>query len=537
MKETEYGEELVNEAVERRLGLIGMIRGLGAPRQSRAYREARIELERLGAPLAAVLLPALFAVVLFVVTAAGDRTKRFVPIDIVTVDEPGIILDEPPPPPPEIDAAPTDASVEIDVPMPNAAPEIVEAPLPPASEVATVKPLLTTALSVPSSVKIVGVHFDTRGAGARQRYLGDVGGVYGDVRTEGAVLKALRWLKWKQRKDGSWAGPSSAAMTGLAVLTYLAHGETPGSREFGGTVAKALDHLIAAQYDDKGVTCFRGSDGNEYAFLIATYALCEAYGMTRNPNAGEAARKGLARIVAKQSPTGGWDYKLNRASTRDDLSFGGWALQAVKAGRMAGLEVAGLDECVKRAVRCLKTRSFRKDGFGYCAGGAPTGLTATGCLALQLLGFAKEKEVRASLARMRDWMPVWSGHPGGANAQYYSYYATQCKYQAGMRKGATPADVTTWKKWNAAMKSLYLGDMVAVEEMVPDAQGHPRAMAYWQNKDIYKDPVMGTCLCALQLMVYYRYLPTSTLKATEVTAYTSALTKDLADEISVTIDI
>ena len=27
---------------------------------------------------------------------------------------------------------------------------------------------------------------------------------------------------------------------------------------------------------------------------------------------------------------------------------------------------------------------------------------------------------------------------------------------------------------------------------------------------------MGTCLAALQLMVYYRYLPTTSLKATQV---------------------
>ncbi len=57
---------------------------------------------------------------------------------------------------------------------------------------------------------------------------------------------------------------------------------------------------------------------------------------------------------------------------------------------------------------------------------------------------------------MRAWKPVWENHPGGKNAQYHSYYATQCKYQAGMGKGATPADLTAWKKWNAVMKTNFL---------------------------------------------------------------------------------
>ena len=155
----------------------------------------------------------------------------------------------------------------------------------------------------------------------------------------------------------------------------------------------------------------------------------------------------------------------------------------------------GLDESVKKAVRYLKTRAFRKGGFGYCAGNAPSGLTATGCLALQLLGLAREKEVRSALDFMRAWGPVWENHPGGRNAQYYSYYATQCKYQAGMRKNAAPADLTSWKKWNAEMKAAYPSAMTELPERIPDSEGRPCAMGYWQNRDAY----MG-CHFLLQCM-------------------------------------
>ena len=191
----------------------------------------------------------------------------------------------------------------------------------------------------------------------------------------------------------SWS-PSPISNTGLAILAFLVHGETPASKEFGPTVQNAMQFLInclTKKKDKKGneYVTFRGTDSNEYATLIATYALCEAYGMTRNPNTKLVAEQTLQRIVDNQSPTGGWDYSMVKTSIRDDMSYAGWALQALKAGKMAGLHPKGLDECIKKAIKCLKTRNFdaKHGGFNYIAGGTATGLTATGCLAMQLLGF------------------------------------------------------------------------------------------------------------------------------------------------------
>lgn len=355
--------------------------------------------------------------------------------------------------------------------------------------------------------------------------------MYGDAQTEGAVLKALRWLKHTQQSDGSWK-PSPTANTALAVLAFLAHGETPASKEFGPTVEKAMQFLINQHYIDKnGVSRFKGSDGHEYAYLIATYALCEAYGMTKNPNTKTVAMHTLQRIVDNQSPTGGWDYKLAKKSIRDDLSFAGWAMQALKAGKMAGMNPKGLDECIKKAVRCLKKRNFKGGGFNYVAGGGPTGLTSTGCLAMQLLGHGNDKEVASALDFMREWKPAFdakgpNGKPRGAkaggplpgnNPQYYCYYAAQCKYQAGMCVGATPANLKSWQEWNLAMKQVYPRSMTTIPEKIPGPDGKPRAMGYWkmvaEETCASGGNTMATSLCALQLMVYYRYLPTTSLKA------------------------
>ena len=49
----------------------------------------------------------------------------------------------------------------------------------------------------------------------------------GTEQCEEAVVKALDWFQTTQQKDGSWSGSHRVAMTGLALLAYLGHCETP----------------------------------------------------------------------------------------------------------------------------------------------------------------------------------------------------------------------------------------------------------------------------------------------------------------------
>ena len=309
----------------------------------------------------------------------------------------------------------------------------------------------------------------------------------------------------------------------------------------------AIDYLINhIQTGADNVPHFSPTDGHEYSFLIGTYALCEAYGMTKNPNCKEAAHQCLYRIVENQSSTGGWDYNLNKNSTRDDLSFAGWAIQALKAGKMAGLHPEGLQTAINKAINCLKRRSYSKTGgFTYTPtsgnNGGATGLAGVGTLAMQLLGRGSEQESLNALEVMRDWKPSFdpdglSGKKPGGSPQYYCYYATQCKYQAGMKAGALKNDEVTWQQWNLAMKKLYL------PEKVPDYTGKEHKQGYFENKDAHSSrPYMDTCLAALQLMVYYRYLPTTSVKAGADEAAEggddAAQAIDKSKDVPVTVDI
>ena len=70
-----------------------------------------------------------------------------------------------------------------------------------------------------------------------------------------------------------------------------------------------------------------------YSHAIATMALCEAYGLSRDP-VSRAAQKALAFIIEAQNPTtGGWRYSPGQAG---DTSVFGWQMFALRSGQLAG---------------------------------------------------------------------------------------------------------------------------------------------------------------------------------------------------------
>ena len=569
----EFEEEIVEEGIDleeiakkyeergffRRLG--DMFKGLGKPRDTREYKLARIELQRLAAPLVAIVVPILFGVILCVVTMISGQQKNTITVDIAQIEnETEELKEEEEIPPDDIEPPPMeDVEITVDTPTPGPVSPATPAATPPAQQVSVKPATMDSVAFVKSPVTMKSMTGSRNPGSIGAMTKGGAG--YGDAITEATVMKVLWWLKAHQNSDGSWGGGNKIANTALAVLTFLAHGEYPGSpspyrRDFGPTVQQAIDYIIGnIKTGSDNQPHFNGTDGNEYSFLIATYALCEAFGMTKNPNCKEAAHLCLSRIVQNQSSTGGWDYKLNKNSTRDDLSFAGWAIQALKAGKMAGLHPDGLQTAINKAINCLKKRSYSKSsGFTYTPtkgnNGGSTGLAGVGTLAMQLLGRGGEAEALNALEVMRDWKPSFDPEglsekkPGGC-PQYYCYYSTQCKYQAGMKAGALKNDEVTWQQWNLAMKKLYPSIIKEADDKgplpkVPDFTGKEHKQGYFVNQDVHTSrPYMDTCLVALQLMVYYRYLPTTSVKAGEDDAggEDGAKAMDKSKDVAVTVDI
>ena len=348
-------------------------------------------------------------------------------------------------------------------------------------------------------------------------------------------------------------------MTGLAILTFLAHGEKPGeSMEFGDTVQRALEFLIMEQ-DKTGGGLFTKA-GNGYAHAIATYAMCEAYGMTMNPSVKAAADAGLEVVINGQHPSGGWDYNWKQ-SERDDTSVMGWAAQALKAGMMANFyhDPEALERASRMSVKGFKKNGFQDGGFGYTSP-AKGGLSGVGTLCMQFHHAANDPYVKNTLQNIiYQWKPEWIGYSpdraakgeklekpkelppgtvGGACPQYYYYYGTQAVFQGGGEQ---------WKKWNDRMWPSYVAAQFKIEkgeagstctcgqglcnrlkEPYKDAKGEFQEIGHWVNTDAHTDrPIMDTCLAALQMMVYYRYLPT--FKQVDVPTEVVAETSDKGD--------
>ncbi len=524
--------------------------GLTMPADSKEYKEARTNMQRLMAPVMAVIIPCLVILLLVIFGKSKAKNETVVEVemqDVEEVEEPLEDIEEPEPPETFEDFTPTDfdfttPNMNMDVSTPVAA----DVPV-------TAQPQSYDAVTpIKSPVILRNVYGSTRNPGMRGQMLAAGGG---NGKTEAAVMRALRWLKMQQQADGSWPN-YKVAMTGLAILTYLAHGEKPGeSAEFGDTVQRGMEFLLSQQNSQGLYT----PDVSGYAHAIATYAMCEAYGMTMNPNVRESADRALEIIINGQHPSGGWDYNWKQ-SDRDDTSVMGWASQALKAGMMADFyhDPEALERASKLCVKGFKKNGFPDGGFGY-TGPQKGGLSGVGTLCMQFHHAANDSYVKNTLENIiYTWKPAWIGSTpknpvnekpkelppgtvGGACPQYYYYYGTQAVFQAGGDH---------WKKWNDEMWPSYVEAQFVIPKgstgatctcgqpkcqglKTPyvDADGNEQEIGHWVNTDVHGDrPIMDTCLAALQMMVYYRYLPT--FKKVDVPAEVLQQTTD-SDDIEI----
>lgn len=331
-----------------------------------------------------------------------------------------------------------------------------------------------------SPITLPGLYANRTASGRKKaldKYARGMGG-----QTERAVLKALRWLKDHQEEDGSWCpGGHPEAMTGVALLAFLAHGETPASEEFGRTVQTGIQWL-----SNRMLSTNRHLD-RAYSHGIATYALCEAYGLTKIPFVKPAMERGLSILVAGQQPRGGYDYNYKKGE-RWDLSVTAWQLQAMKAGYVAGANVPGLEEAMLKGIDFLKEVNYNNGKFGYSKpGSGSAGMQGAGTLCLQLLGEGKSSEARTCVdGALAAMTPNWE--KGGKHGSYGWYYVTQAIFHGG---------TTGFKKWNA--------------QFAPMLIKHQHEDGHWDEpaaeKKVYT-PYLATALNALSLQVYYRYLPT-----------------------------
>ena len=549
-----------------------MFKGLRQPKDSLDYKKAMIELQRLGAPLGAILLFTIILIVMSVMRITAEEKPPLIVTEIVEAteaEELEEVEEEPPPPPEEIpelteEMEVTDVTVNIDAPVTT-------------SEIQSPAPSPVDAVAItPSPIQMPGV-YASRSSGVR----GDKIGAYGLGQTEALVYGFLRYLKMRQNKDGSWdSGTVSTGATSLALLCFLAHGETPGkSDEFGDTVEKAIRWLLNDQIKTEGeidhrnaprkggshawrrgeIGYFKGRDTCNYAHFLAVYALSEAYAMTQIPDIKTALELAIPHILNGQNAQGGWYYNLDASCPVIDTSYASWAVQALKAAKLAHVgDQAKIVTALKKAANGLLVLRHSDGSFGYTTvnqgeRNAYNGLTAPCVLALQML--ERSGDAAESLKYMQNWGPTFDKKKFKSNSspQYYCYYLSQVRFNQGEKH-------PQWLAWHNQQKRLYTAAAITIPKEASgykDHNGKPQYVTFWPRKGAKhkfgtegsgisdearlralpdtrngkrggipveqlinqdaatsewegsKSDIISSCFTALQLMVYYRNSPLS----------------------------
>jgi hypothetical protein len=330
----------------------------------------------------------------------------------------------------------------------------------------------------------------------------------GSPETEAAVRAGLSWLAANQNPDGRWdpdkfgagkervvlgqdrhgaGAKADTGITGLALLAFLAAGHTHLDGKYAKNVQHGLEFLLRSQGRDGNL----GGDAETFALMychgMASLALSEAYGMTKDKRMEPGVRRAIMYSLSAQHPsTGGWRYQPQETG---DLSQLGWQLMALKSAEHAGIAMP--ERTRDGMVRFLKSVSAGDHGglASYRPGERTSrAMTAEAMVCREFLELDHSENAAAEAGAY-----IIQELPSREKQNlYYWYYATLSLYQVQGEH---------WEQWNEALQTALLKsqevDGVASGSWNPDGD-------LWGG---YGGRVYSTAMATLCLEVYYRYLP------------------------------
>ena len=258
---------------------------------------------------------------------------------------------------------------------------------------------------------------------------------------EMAYMRGVNFLVRHQQQDGNWEnsrGPNGPAITGLALLAILAHGDDPNYGSYAAICQRAVTALIKSENASNG---YMGSSMYHHGF--ATLALAESYGAVNDPRIGPALKKAVDLILTSQAHNrhGAWRYQPTAIDA--DTTVSGAQMVALLAARNAGLAIP--EEAIKKGLDFYRACQEASGGIGYTSmnkGNGPR--TAIGTLVAAL---AKRKDTQL-FAGAWNFLQTQGKRNTGSYYFYYLYYAAQAYFQA---------DMSSWRKWNTATMQQLLG--------------------------------------------------------------------------------
>ena len=339
----------------------------------------------------------------------------------------------------------------------------------------------------------------------------------GSQESEAAVDLALKWLASIQDAKGFWDGDAYGAgkvavegginrefagrdadtgLTALSVLAFLGKQNTLEEGEYSANVTQALHWLVEQQgKNSQGIDGYLGGNAAEiagmYSHAIATFAIAEAYAMTKDQTQSEFLLEPLEKAVGFtlqcQLEDGGWRYKRGQQGG-GDMSIFGWQLMALKSAQAAGLEIPVATR--QKMNTFLQQRGLGKSGglAAYRPNERPSvAMTAESLFCKQMLGLSREHPSCHEAVNF-----LLTNPPNRQSLNLYTwYYSTLAMFQYGGKE---------WDRWNVPLRDLLISEQVIAG---PNAGS-------WEPRDQwggYGGRIYSTAFAALTLEVYYRYLP------------------------------
>ncbi len=284
-------------------------------------------------------------------------------------------------------------------------------------------------------------------------------------------------------------------MTGLALLTFLACGETPESKAYGYAIAKSVEWLTenGAKFEGRLNMAKQFSGAAAYEHGIATYALSEYYNITKDEDVLPVLRQAVAHIVAGQHEAGGWRYTYDKSA--GDLSVSSWQIQALQSAFLTKLDIPGLQPALDKAVKFVASLRGEHGGYGYTTSGDSYDVTGAG-IYCRLLWRGERDELRKGMAWLVE--ETEKNKPVKYNGENANLYVWYYHTQACLRFGGS-----AWKKWN-----LWFQDEIVSAQSPDGSWPVPVSKGIGPQSDPGKTgQVYRTALCMLMLEGDFRYRP------------------------------
>ncbi len=419
--------------------------------------------------------------------------SQFEPLNIETPDdnEPEAVEDFEAPKLKELRAEPSNATPKF-----NDSRSVISGS--PETEVVPVSRLRRASDDAPMP-ELYSLRIDDRTAVAKTRG--------GTEASEKAVNEALNWLAENQSTNGRWdsdqhgggmetralghnrdrAGvEADTGVTALALLAFMAAGNTHYQGEYRENVQYGLEFLIREQNDDGLLAGDAKLFARMYCHSMALLALSEALAVTGDERLKASVQRGVEYTLRSQnSSDGGWRYQPGDSG---DMSQFGWKVLALHSASLGGIQTPERTTNGMRSFLDSSTSGTAK-GLGSYRPREKVSNTMT-AEALVCRYFLQPSVSNETIDEAVQQIRLELPSERNVNL-YYWYYGTMAMYHTGGEP---------WREWNEALQEV----LVAKQIQFGVQKGSWAPDGLWGG---YGGRVYSTALAALCLEVYYRHLP------------------------------